>query len=175
MREKPVSYTHLDVYKRQALRCLHFPRSMDEVYQATRTLKYEEFLKFHLVLEMIHRQQTETVTKKAKQFDAEQVYALANHLSFAMTPDQFKAVRDILADMGSDKIMYRLIQGDAVSYTHLDVYKRQDRRFADHYYLSADHPGGCPDRQERSRSVSVLCRSPVSYTHLDVYKRQVKA
>ncbi len=61
---------------------------------------------------MIHRQQTETVTKKAKQFDAEQVYALANHLSFAMTPDQFKAVRDILADMGSDKIMYRLIQGD---------------------------------------------------------------
>lgn len=98
--------------KKTALRCLHFPRSMDEVYQATRTLKYEEFLKFHLVLEMIHRQQTETVTKKAKQFDAEQVYALANHLSFAMTPDQFKAVRDILADMGSDKIMYRLIQGD---------------------------------------------------------------
>ena len=98
--------------KKTALRCLHFPRSMEEVYQATRTLKYEEFLKFHLVLEMIHRQQTETVTKKAKQFDAEQVYALANHLAFAMTPDQFKAVRDILADMGSDKIMYRLIQGD---------------------------------------------------------------
>ena len=40
--------------KKTALRCLHFPRSMDEVYQATRTLKYEEFLNFHLVLEMIH-------------------------------------------------------------------------------------------------------------------------
>lgn len=98
--------------KRTALRCLHFPNSMEEVRQAVRTLKYEEFLKFHLVLAMIHSQQTEIVAKQAKQFDPEQVYALANHLSYAMTPDQFKAVRDILDDMGSDKIMYRLIQGD---------------------------------------------------------------
>ena len=29
-----------------------------------------------------------------------------------MTPDQFKAVRDILADMGSDRITYRSIHGD---------------------------------------------------------------
>ena len=33
-----------------ALRCLHFPRPWMRSTQATRTLKYEEFLKFHLVL-----------------------------------------------------------------------------------------------------------------------------
>ena len=98
--------------KKTAYRYLHFPQSMEEVRQAVRTLKYEEFLRFHVVLEMIHRQQTETVSKKAKHFDAEQVYALANQLSFSMTADQFKAVRDILSDMASEQIMYRLIQGD---------------------------------------------------------------
>ena len=62
---------------------------------------------------------------------------------------------------------------DAVSYTHLDVYKRQTQRHG---------AGKCGQR--------VLCDSwtqcqpggnysvficPVSYTHLDVYKRQIKS
>ena len=47
---------------------------------------------------------------------------------------------------------------EAVSYTHLDVYKRQDptRAFDRVGDQSADAVG-----------------EPVSYTHLDVYKRQV--
>ena len=98
--------------RRTALRCLHFPNSMEEVRQAVRTLKYEEFLRFHLLLEMIHRQQTSPVSKQAKHFDPEQVYALANRLSYPLTPDQFTAVRDILEDMASEKVMYRLVQGD---------------------------------------------------------------
>lgn len=98
--------------RRTALRCIHFPQSMDEVKLATRTLKYEEFLKFHLVLAMIRAQQTTTVDKQAKHFDSEEVFALANRLSYPLTPDQFSSVRDILYDMSSDRIMYRLIQGD---------------------------------------------------------------
>ena len=54
----------------------------------------------------------------------------------------------------------------SVSYTHLDVYKRQDFEFKSKYNVDdllsimriLREPGGCP--------------WAVSYTHLDVYKRQ---
>ena len=68
----------------------------------------------------------------------------------------------------------------AVSYTHLDVYKRQPMYFL---YRSSR------ENFMSSKTISVLPRSfftlsfimtpevssavPVSYTHLDVYKRQV--
>ena len=46
----------------------------------------------------------------------------------------------------------------AVSYTHLDVYKRQR--------LSSQH--------KKQYQLALLTRlDPVSYTHLDVYKRQL--
>ena len=56
-----------------------------------------------------------------------------------------------------------------VSYTHLDVYKRQDgyRRFA----RGTEHFAGTGCLLQHCCG---LCAGlPVSYTHLDVYKRQV--
>ena len=59
---------------------------------------------------------------------------------------------------------------ETVSYTHLDVYKRQ---------VSARMPEGMrPIREELGIHAPMVCYSgglvlgPVSYTHLDVYKRQ---
>ena len=68
----------------------------------------------------------------------------------------------------------------AVSYTHLDVYKRQadaldvgscpsDRAHAAAAHLDADVAGA--DR-EPVIARGLLGPVPVSYTHLDVYKRQ---
>ena len=63
----------------------------------------------------------------------------------------------------------------SVSYTHLDVYKRQDleklkvaelREKADE--LGVDHKG----LKKAELVDAVLDASAVSYTHLDVYKRQ---
>ena len=52
-----------------------------------------------------------------------------------------------------------------VSYTHLDVYKRQ------HPLIPLTHPPASGSRLQRPQ---IPCPSlPVSYTHLDVYKRQV--
>ena len=48
---------------------------------------------------------------------------------------------------------------EAVSYTHLDVYKRQG-------FIVIDSEG------YRLNVGIILCNEPVSYTHLDVYKRQ---
>ena len=69
----------------------------------------------------------------------------------------------------------------AVSYTHLDVYKRQDWGF-----VAVERPGG---ERARIACFAMVCHhcggahveffpnarqeNPVSYTHLDVYKRQV--
>ena len=71
-------------------------------------------------------------------------------------------IRPILRDSTSLKtICYRLQIIESVSYTHLDVYKRQvlenaDRRSSGFYSHIHLHDG----------------YTPVSYTHLDVYKRQ---
>ena len=53
-----------------------------------------------------------------------------------------------------------------VSYTHLDVYKRQRKHHAEFYLYFAQLP---------YQLLAVLpgAEKPVSYTHLDVYKRQV--
>lgn len=100
------------LHKRDALRMMHFPKSNEEVAQAIRTLKYEEFLKFHLAIQLIRKQNSESVLKEGKHFDFDDVFRLANHLPFPLTKDQVKAVNDILEDLQSQKIMYRLVQGD---------------------------------------------------------------
>ena len=62
-----------------------------------------------------------------------------------------------------------------VSYTHLDVYKRQAY---DTPPLAFVHSYGCQQNVndgERIKGVLVdIGYGPVSYTHLDVYKRQVR-
>ena len=52
---------------------------------------------------------------------------------------------------------------DPVSYTHLDVYKRQAI-----FCMNDLMAGGCYDWADES-GIKI---PPVSYTHLDVYKRQ---
>ena len=59
-----------------------------------------------------------------------------------------------------------MAQGIPVSYTHLDVYKRQDQ--ARH---AAAVVGGDDLLIELLQQTHTA--APVSYTHLDVYKRQV--
>ena len=52
-----------------------------------------------------------------------------------------------------------------VSYTHLDVYKRQ--QFTRGYGLAFGYA------ERKAMGMALVDRAPVSYTHLDVYKRQV--
>ena len=59
---------------------------------------------------------------------------------------------------------FRFVEGP-VSYTHLDVYKRQT-----HYCENLLEVSGLFALGERYRALE----APVSYTHLDVYKRQAR-
>ena len=71
-----------------------------------------------------------------------------------------------------------------VSYTHLDVYKRQIKTRGNNLYSSFDTAvvglfewvdgKNVETDQTKSTEYQMLCKIyPVSYTHLDVYKRQV--
>ena len=59
---------------------------------------------------------------------------------------------------------HAVCRAESVSYTHLDVYKRQERDPP--FDMLYNHTHGDDRRGEQGAP------QPVSYTHLDVYKRQ---
>lgn len=94
-----------------ALENLHFPQSRKMLEQSLRTLKYEEFLKFQLMIQYYKRENSE-LHKDPKVFDQEKIEELISSLPFKLTSGQRTAVDAVLDDMRSTKIMYRLVQGD---------------------------------------------------------------
>ncbi|MDD6467396.1 MAG: ATP-dependent DNA helicase RecG [Erysipelotrichaceae bacterium] len=98
--------------KKEALYHLHFPSKMNEVQQAVRTMKYEEFLRFQIVMQARRCQNKQYELGSCKKFEQEKVWKLANQLPFKLTNDQRKAIEHILQDLASDSVMYRLVQGD---------------------------------------------------------------
>ena len=69
----------------------------------------------------------------------------------------------------------KIYRRDPVSYTHLDVYKRQtdygSKSLKEDEYLKI-HAGRL-NGAEMENLLKELSPGPVSYTHLDVYKRQL--
>ena len=96
-----------------ALKLIHFPKNESEVLLAVRTLKYNEFIRFHLI--NILQKSSHTNQKLIKKFDYDDVFSVANSLKFNLTNDQIKTTHEILEDLSSDKIMTRLLQGDVGS------------------------------------------------------------
>lgn len=98
--------------RRKALYFIHHPVSMEAVKQSLRHLKYEEFLKFQLSMQAMKARDTSMVKGSAKQFLMEDVMDLKHSLNFSLTDDQNKVIEEILHDLASDKVMYRMVQGD---------------------------------------------------------------
>ena len=95
-----------------ALAKIHCPKNEQDIYQAQRHLKYEEFLKFHMIISMRRNENSHFDDKYIKRFNVDEVFSLANNLGFVLTNDQLKAINDIIADLTTHKPMYRLVQGD---------------------------------------------------------------
>ena len=118
---QPVSYTHLDVYKRQPTKVMSWLVMASNLIRRSRSLP--------LVMER----------------------------GYADCPDMTQLTKKLA----------RLYGADPVSYTHLDVYKRQMLGFGILFTgMSLMDTGVSPLRE------SAAFQEPVSYTHLDVYKRQ---
>lgn len=98
--------------KNVALRMIHEPEKMEDVQRAVRTLKYEEFLKFFLAIQWMKATEVEGTYKPPRKIDDDAIDSCIAHLPFALTKGQSATLQQILQDMSSDRLMYRLIQGD---------------------------------------------------------------
>ncbi len=96
----------------RALREVHFPSSLKSAEQARRRLAYDELLTLQLAL--LTRQDVERagVRPYVHVTAGPHVQAMYAALPFALTEEQQDAVRDILTDMGSARVMNRLLLGD---------------------------------------------------------------
>src|SRR6195256_20348 len=100
---------------REAMRMVHRPQSIAEGAQGRSRLAFEELLFVHV----LHRRANALVREKrhgiAFENKRELTTALKQILPFTLTNAQTTALREIVADMVSDRKMHRLLQGDVGS------------------------------------------------------------
>ena len=100
---------------REAMRMVHRPQSIAEGAQGRSRLAFEELLFVHI----LHRRANALVREKrhgiAFENKRELTSALKQALPFVLTNAQTGALREIVADMTSDRKMHRLLQGDVGS------------------------------------------------------------
>jgi ATP-dependent DNA helicase RecG len=101
--------------RREALQIMHFSSNPDRIQHSRIRFVYEEFL-FSQILWARHRRHHKEEVKGIN-FVNEKLLttALKNKLSFPLTGAQKRVIREIFADMCSDKQMSRLVQGDVGS------------------------------------------------------------
>ena len=113
----PVQITRLHLLSREdALRRIHYPKSLDDVQRAQVRLKFEEL--FYVQLNIL-RYATEN-RKKYKGYIFSNVGEIfnsfyQNNLSFELTGAQKRVIHEIRDDMRSGRQMNRLLQGDVGS------------------------------------------------------------
>ncbi|WP_294578761.1 ATP-dependent DNA helicase RecG [uncultured Thomasclavelia sp.] len=114
--EVPISLMikHHLIHKELALNLVHFPSCKQDVKEALRYLKYEEFLRFQLTMQYIKLSRNKNIGIK-KIFDQQKLNEFVQNLPFKLTADQIKASHDILHDLQKETVMYRFVQGDVGS------------------------------------------------------------
>ena len=98
-----------------ALGALHRPSSLSTVETARRRLAFDELFFLQIVQAQVRYQ--ETIKKPGLVFERtnELIRPLHQALSFELTRAQARVLREIYADMGSNRRMNRLLQGDVGS------------------------------------------------------------
>lgn len=97
-----------------AVRGIHFPEDKEVFYHARNRLVFEEFLQFILSLRRL-RDSNERLSNEYVIRKDERVDTFIKELPFTLTSAQQKVWREIAADMESDTVMSRLVQGDVGS------------------------------------------------------------
>lgn len=105
-------YDFLD--KDMCLAKIHNPDSLDDIEHMQERLKYEELFKFMFKINYLKSSRTEN-DGLIRDLEESKVDEFLSSLSFSLTVDQDKAVRDIVADLKSKKRMNRLLLGDVGS------------------------------------------------------------
>ncbi|MEO7823709.1 MAG: ATP-dependent DNA helicase RecG, partial [Gemmatimonadaceae bacterium] len=100
---------------REALAMVHRPQSISEGAQGRSRLAFEELLFVHILHLRANALVRERRSGIAFTNRRKLTTALKANLPFALTDAQTTAVREIVADMCSDRKMHRLLQGDVGS------------------------------------------------------------
>ncbi len=101
--------------KHDALYNLHFPSNLDDIKAGLFHLKYEEALSFSAKNKLISLQNGDLFKSSTDIINMSKVDKFIDSLPYTLTEDQQVAVKEIIEDMNSDKLMYRLLQGDVGS------------------------------------------------------------
>ena len=112
----PIPYYFCNKYrlanKEEALNKAHNPRSLEDVRQSYRYLKYEEALLFSLKNQLIREENKSLKKIKKEPIDLSSCEKFLSHLPYNLTEDQKIACSEIIEDMNQSSLMYRLLQGD---------------------------------------------------------------
>src|SRR5437868_1687945 len=100
---------------REAVRMVHRPQTIAEGMRGRARLAFEELLFVHILHRRANALKRERRSGIAFQNKRQLTTALKNALPFTLTNAQTAAVREIVADMSSDRKMHRLLQGDVGS------------------------------------------------------------
>ena len=111
-----IPYSYLNKYrlvnKEVALNYAHNPKSLEEIRQSYRYLKYEEALMFYLKNQIIREDNKSLKKIKKEPIDLSSCEEFLKTLPYQLTPDQEKASSEIIEDMNQSSLMYRLLLGD---------------------------------------------------------------
>mgnify|MGYP003369531132 FL=1 len=94
-----------------AVMSIHFPKSMQDYMMARKRLAFEEFFLFILAMRTLKNTKERLPNSFVINNDA-RTDEFINNLPFKFTNAQIKVWEEVKLNMGSDKLMSRLIQGD---------------------------------------------------------------
>ncbi len=113
--EEIIPYEYIEKYRlisrKDAYYKVHFPKSNSDIHQAIRYLKYEELLSFSLEMQL-QKKSNKVGFKEKRNIDFNYLIKIIENLPYKLTNDQLNATKEILNDLNSENIMYRLLQGD---------------------------------------------------------------
>lgn len=96
----------------QAFKIVHQPDGKKQLQEGLRTFKYEEALAYCMKMEVNKR--LRSIYKKGAHLsiDRNEMNALVKKLPFSLTKDQIQCTKEIIDDMDSSNVMFRILQGD---------------------------------------------------------------
>ncbi len=100
--------------KGELIREIHFPRDMISLRRARENYSYEEFFKYQVVVALARNKNIST-RKERKAFPGRLKTDFINTLPFSLTNAQQRVLSEIERDLGEQRPMNRLIQGDVGS------------------------------------------------------------
>lgn len=99
----------------ETVRILHFSDQLEEIDQAKKRMQYEELLQYQVSMKYLHYMRQKETNCPAICYQEEVLTQLRQKLSYELTPDQDKAIADILKDLSAPYAMNRLLQGEVGS------------------------------------------------------------